>query len=72
MCGPCFTSDGSTVFVAVQHPGTDGVKDWKPFGRESYFDDPATRWPDFAPNMPPRPSVVAIRKKGGGKIANDA
>ena len=72
MCGPCFTSDGSTVFVAVQHPGTDGVKDWKPFGRESSFDDPATRWPDFAPNMPPRPSVVAIRKKGGGKIANDA
>ena len=24
----------STVFVAVQHPATDGVKEWKPFGRE--------------------------------------
>jgi secreted PhoX family phosphatase len=69
MCGPCFTPDGSTLFVAVQHPATDGAKDWKPFGRESSFEDPATRWPDFAPNMPPRPSVVAIRKKGGGKIA---
>lgn len=72
MCGPCFTPDGQTVFVAVQHPGTDGVKDWKPFGKESTFEDPATRWPDFAPNMPPRPSIVAIRKKGGGKIASGA
>ena len=70
MCGPCFTPDGETVFLAVQHPATDGVKDWKPFGRESTFEDPATRWPDFKPDMPPRPSVVAIRKKGGGKIAS--
>ena len=70
MCGPCFTPDGHTLFVAVQHPSTDGVKDWKPFGRDSTFEDPATRWPDFLPNMPPRPSVVAIRKKGGGKIAS--
>ncbi|HXE86975.1 MAG TPA: hypothetical protein VN524_09290 [Hyphomicrobiaceae bacterium] len=57
------------VFLAVQHPAADGVKDWKPFGRESTFEDPATRWPDFNPAMPPRPSVVAIRRKGGGKIA---
>ncbi len=69
LCGPCFTPDGTTLFVAVQHPATDGVKSWKPFGRDSTFEDPATRWPDFAPNMPPRPSVVAIRKRGGGKIA---
>jgi len=68
LCGPCFTPDGETVFVAVQHPATDGVKDWKAFGRESTFEDPATRWPDFKPDMPPRPAVIAIRKKGGGKI----
>ena len=49
LCGPCFTPDGETVFVAVQHPATDGVKDWKPFGRELTFEDPATRWPDFKP-----------------------
>jgi secreted PhoX family phosphatase len=69
VCGPCFTPDGTTLFLAVQHPATDGVRDWKPFGRTSTFDDPATRWPDFAADMPPRPSVVAIRRKGGGKIA---
>lgn len=69
LCGPCFTQDGSTVFIAVQHPATDGVKAWASFGRESTFEDPATRWPDFDPGMPPRPAVVAIRKKGGGKIA---
>jgi uncharacterized protein len=69
LCGPCFAPDGATVFLAVQHPATDGVRDWKPFARESTFEDPATRWPDFRPDMPPRPSVVAIRKKGGGKIA---
>jgi len=70
MCGPCFTPDGETLFLAVQHPATDGVKDWQPFGRESTFEDPATRWPDFKPDMPPRPSVMAIRRKGGGKIAS--
>ena len=63
LCGPCFTPDGETVFLAVQHPGTDGVKDWKPFGRNSTFEDPATRWPDFRPDMPPRPAVVAVRKR---------
>ena len=47
-----------------------GCSNWKPFGRESTFEDPATRWPDFKPDMPPRPSIVAIRKQGGGKIAS--
>ena len=69
LCGPTFTPDGETLFLAVQHPATDGVKEWKPFGRASTFADPATRWPDFKPDMPPRPSVLVIRKTGGGKIA---
>jgi secreted PhoX family phosphatase len=69
VCGPTFTADGETLFLAVQHPGTDGVRQWKPFGRASTFEDPATRWPDFKPDMPPRPSVLVIRKTGGGKIA---
>lgn len=68
VCGPYFTPDGETLFVAVQHPATDGVREWKPFGRTSTFEDPATRWPDFDPNMPPRPSVLAIRRKGGGRV----
>jgi len=68
MCGPCFTPDTKTLFVAVQHPGADGTKDFKGFKRASTFDDPATRWPDFTPGMPPRPSVVAIRDKKGGPI----
>jgi len=69
MCGPCFTPDDETLFVAVQHPAVDGVKNYKPFGRATTFEDPATRWPDFKPDMPPRPAIVAIRKTGGGKIA---
>ena len=69
MCGPYFTDDLETLFLAVQHPGTDGTKDLKGFERASTFEDPATRWPDFDPSMPPRPSVVVVTKKGGGKIA---
>ena len=68
MCGPYFTDDGETLFVAVQHPGTDGTKNIPGFERESTFEDPATRWPDFDPKMPPRPAVVVVTKQGGGKI----
>lgn len=66
MCGPEFTPDMDTFFVAVQHPGEtpSDAKDAKP----STFEEPLSRWPDFDPAMPPRPSVVAITRKGGGKI----
>jgi hypothetical protein len=68
LCGPCFAPDGETLFVSVQHPGTDGTQYLKGFERQSTFEDPATRWPDFDPKMPPRPAVLAIRKSGGGPV----
>ncbi len=69
LCGPYFTDNSETLFLAVQHPGTDGTKDFKGFERNSTFEDPATRWPDFDAAMPPRPSVLVVTKQGGGKIA---
>ncbi|MBU1209913.1 MAG: PhoX family phosphatase [Alphaproteobacteria bacterium] len=62
LCGPCITPDSRTFFVAVQHPGQSTG------GRVSTFESPSTRWPDFDPETPPRPSVVAITRTGGGKI----
>lgn len=69
LCGPYFAEGGETLFLAVQHPGTDGTKSFAGFERDSTFDHPATRWPDFADGVPPRPSVLVVTKQGGGKIA---
>lgn len=53
VCGPCFTPDGNTLFLAIQHPGD---------GKNSHYGSPLTRWPDFKESMPPRPTIMAITK----------
>jgi secreted PhoX family phosphatase len=70
LCGPKFTPDLKSLFVAVQHPGADGTRDFAGFNRASRFEDPATRWPDFQPDVPPRPSVVVLTKADGGVIGS--
>ncbi len=62
LCGPIFSDDGESLFVAVQHPGDDG----KPGAVR--VETAATQWPDFSDGMPPRPSIMAIRKQGGGAV----
>ncbi len=59
VCGPAFTPDVRTFFVAIQHPG---------LGDKVTYEKPASRWPDNRDDMPPRPSVVAIYREDGGKI----
>ncbi len=60
MCGPQFTPDAQAMFLSVQHPGDAGL---------ATFETPATRWPDFKPDMPVRPAVVVVTKQAGGRIA---
>jgi secreted PhoX family phosphatase len=56
ICGPAFTPDYATFFVAVQHPG---------FGDRSTFERPDSRFPDYREDMPPRPSVLAVYRADG-------
>ncbi|MEL0081595.1 MAG: PhoX family phosphatase [Gammaproteobacteria bacterium] len=68
LCGPAFTPDGKTLFVAVQHPSADGTDRFADRTSHSTFNDPATRWPDFDPDMPPRPAVVAIQHRKNRRV----
>ena len=55
MCGPYFTGDGETVFLAVQHPGEGDEDD--PKAAPATFEQPAIRFPA-------RPAAEAV---GGGR-----
>jgi uncharacterized protein len=56
-CGPCFSPDGQTLFVSIQHPAEG-----------SQWHTPSTRWPDFRSDRPPRPALIAIEKADGSLI----
>jgi secreted PhoX family phosphatase len=58
VCGCEFTPDGATFFLGIQHPGEGGT-----LGKLT------SHWPDGG-DAPPRPSVIAIRKRGGGRIGS--
>lgn len=53
VCGCAFTPDGSTLFLAIQHPGEGGT-----------LERPVSSWPD-GPGHVPRPSVIALRREDG-------
>jgi secreted PhoX family phosphatase len=56
VCGCEFTPDGTTLFLSVQHPGEGGS-----------VEEPLSDWPD-GEGRPPRPSVIAIRRRDGGLV----
>jgi secreted PhoX family phosphatase len=59
--GQTFTPDCKTLFVSIQHPAEGLHLDGK---TKSNYDNPSTRYPDFKPNIPPRPCVLAITHNG--------
>lgn len=56
-CGPAFTPDGQTLFLAVQHPGDGGT-----------ITQPISGFPD--PGRPARPAMVSIWKTEGGVVGS--
>jgi secreted PhoX family phosphatase len=54
ICGPEFTPDNQTVFLAIQHPGEGGS-----------FAEPTSTWPSGGF---PKPSVIAIQSGAGAPI----
>ncbi|MEB3320610.1 MAG: alkaline phosphatase PhoX [Cyanobium sp.] len=80
LCGPCFDSAETTLFLAVQHPGESHgthargdeeiqahtLEDRDGASFEQLRRVPlGSNWPARVPGRPPRPGVVAIRRRDG-------
>jgi uncharacterized protein len=64
-CGPEFSPDQLTLFIAIQHPGEDGT-----LARAGDLgSNTQSSWPD-GPGTVPRPASIAIRHKDGKKIGS--
>lgn len=57
MCGPEFSGDNTVFFAGIQHPGEGGG-----------LPNTISAWPSG--NFPPKPSVIAVYKRGGGKVGS--
>lgn len=63
LCGPIFSDNGESLFLSVQHPGDISEK-----SGAARYDTATTLWPDFKEGTPPKPSLMVIRRKGGGRV----
>ena len=62
-CGPKFSPDQRSFFLAVQHPGSESVD-----GSERYRGGPEGPYSNFPDGGWPRDAVIVITKKDGGVI----
>lgn len=81
--GPFFSRDGQTLFLSVQHPGEvhgtrkDMACESREFSMQTTNGETfmqtrkvpiGSNWPSRRPDVPPKPSVVAIRKIDNSSI----
>jgi secreted PhoX family phosphatase len=58
--GAAPSPDGATLFVMVRTPGAEPG---------AGLERPATRWPELRAGVPPRSTMIAISRRGGGIVS---